>query len=57
MRRFVLTGLVTRTAYPEIPPHVEYQLTPADARREVVLATMGAWAEQDLPRTGTLQSS
>src|SRR5438128_941850 len=50
LRRFVLTGLVTRTAYPEIPPRVEYQLTPAGARLEVVLATMAAWAEQDLPR-------
>jgi DNA-binding HxlR family transcriptional regulator len=52
LRRFVLTGLVTRTAYPEIPPRVQYQLTPAGARLEVVLATMAAWAEQDLPRNG-----
>ncbi|WP_240528602.1 winged helix-turn-helix transcriptional regulator [Streptomyces humi] len=28
LRRFVLTGLVARTACPEIPPRVEYQLTP-----------------------------
>jgi DNA-binding HxlR family transcriptional regulator len=52
LRRFVLTGLITRTAYPEIPPRVEYQLTPAGARLEVVLAAMAAWAEQDLPRNG-----
>jgi DNA-binding HxlR family transcriptional regulator len=52
LRRFVLTGLVTRTAYAEIPPRVEYQLTPAGTRLEVVLATMAAWAEQDLPRDG-----
>ena len=50
LRRFELAGLVTRTAYPEIPPRVVYQLTPAGARLEVVLAAMGAWAEQDLPR-------
>jgi DNA-binding HxlR family transcriptional regulator len=50
LRRFVLTGLVTRTAYPEIPPRVEYQLSPEGARLKVVLATMAAWAEQDLPR-------
>jgi hypothetical protein len=36
----------------EIPLRVEYQLTPAGARLEVVLATMAAWAEQDLPRSG-----
>jgi DNA-binding HxlR family transcriptional regulator len=52
LQRFVLTGLVTRTAYPEIPPRVEYQLTPAGERLQVVLATMAAWAEQDLPRSG-----
>lgn len=50
LQRFVRTGLVTRTAYPEIPPRVEYQLTPAGERLQVVLDTMAAWAEQDLPR-------
>jgi DNA-binding HxlR family transcriptional regulator len=52
LRRFVSAGLVTRTAYPEIPPRVVYELTPAGARLEVVLATMAAWAEKDLPRLG-----
>jgi DNA-binding HxlR family transcriptional regulator len=52
LRRFVVTGLVTRTAYSEIPPRVEYELTAAGARLEVVLATMAAWAEEDLPRDG-----
>jgi DNA-binding HxlR family transcriptional regulator len=50
LQRFVRTGLVTRTAYAEIPPRVVYELTPAGARLEVVLDTMAAWAEQDLPR-------
>ncbi|WP_102142026.1 winged helix-turn-helix transcriptional regulator [Mycobacterium hubeiense] len=45
--------MVTHTAFPEIPPRVEYQLTPAGQRLEVVLATMAAWAEQDLPRIGS----
>ncbi|MHA4852775.1 winged helix-turn-helix transcriptional regulator [Rhodococcus sp. MSC1_016] len=52
LQRFVRTGLVTRTAYAEIPPRVVYELTPAGARLEVVLATMAAWAEEDLPRIG-----
>jgi DNA-binding HxlR family transcriptional regulator len=52
LQRFVRTGLVTRTAYPEIPPRVVYGLTPAGAHLEVVLDTMAAWAEQDLPRIG-----
>jgi DNA-binding HxlR family transcriptional regulator len=48
----VQTGLVTRTAYAEIPPRVVYQLTPAGERLQVVLDTMAAWAEQDHPRSG-----
>lgn len=52
LQRFVRTGLVTRTAYAEIPPRVVYELTSAGARLEVVLDTMAAWAEQDLPRIG-----
>ncbi|MEU7858445.1 winged helix-turn-helix transcriptional regulator [Nonomuraea sp. NPDC049141] len=54
-RRFVRTGLATRTACPVIAPRVEYQLTPAGARLEVVLDTMAAWAEQDLPPTGSFR--
>ncbi|MFI1912865.1 winged helix-turn-helix transcriptional regulator [Nocardia sp. NPDC020380] len=50
LQRFQQTGLVTRTAYAEIPPRVEYELTPAGHRLDVVLATMADWAERDLPR-------
>ncbi|GAQ57609.1 winged helix-turn-helix transcriptional regulator [Streptomyces acidiscabies] len=51
LQRFVLTGLVTRTAYPEVPPRVEYQLTEAGTRLQTVFDAMAAWAEEDLPRT------
>ncbi|MFI5780897.1 winged helix-turn-helix transcriptional regulator [Nocardia sp. NPDC051570] len=51
LQRFQETGLVTRTAYAEVPPRVEYELTPAGRRLDVVLAAMAAWAERDLPRT------
>ncbi|RDI68348.1 winged helix-turn-helix transcriptional regulator [Nocardia pseudobrasiliensis] len=53
LQRFQETGLVTRTAYAEIPPRVEYELTPAGQRLDVVLATMADWAERDLPRVVT----
>lgn len=37
-------GLVTRTVYPVVPPHVEYELTPLGrSLREPVIA-LGAWA-------------
>ena len=54
LQRFVSAGLVTRTAYPEIPPRVEYQLTEAGTRLQTVFDAMTAWAEQDLPRTASL---
>ncbi|MET7517951.1 winged helix-turn-helix transcriptional regulator [Streptomyces sp. NPDC005480] len=57
LRPFVLTGLVTRTDYPEIPPRLEYQLTPEGARLQAVFDAMAAWAQQDLPRTGSLRGA
>ena len=53
LKRLEETGLVTRTAYPEVPPRVQYELTPAGARLRRVLETMAEWAEQDLPITTT----
>ncbi|WP_327675224.1 winged helix-turn-helix transcriptional regulator [Kitasatospora sp. NBC_00458] len=44
LRQFEAYGLVTRTAYPEIPPRVEYRLTPLGEGLGPVLQTMAAWA-------------
>ncbi|SDM62995.1 winged helix-turn-helix transcriptional regulator [Allokutzneria albata] len=56
LRRLEETGLVTRTAYAEVPPRVEYELTEAGARLRKVLDTMAEWAERDLPvRLGTVR--
>lgn len=49
LHRLVEAGVVIRTAYPEVPPRVVYHLSPAGARLQVVLNTMAAWVEQDLP--------
>jgi DNA-binding HxlR family transcriptional regulator len=38
-------GLVTRTAYPEMPPRVEYQLTPLGLTLREPLAAIRDWAE------------
>ncbi|MFD5482179.1 winged helix-turn-helix transcriptional regulator [Streptomyces hawaiiensis] len=51
------TGLVTRTAYPEVPPRVEYQLTPAGTRLQLVFDAMTAWVDQDLPRAGSARGT
>ncbi len=45
LRQFETHGIVIRTAYAEIPPRVEYQLTPLGEGLRDVLNAMGAWAE------------
>ncbi|WP_149827587.1 winged helix-turn-helix transcriptional regulator [Streptomyces tailanensis] len=45
LRQFETHGIVTRTAYAEIPPRVEYQLTPLGEGLRDVLNAMGAWAQ------------
>ncbi|WP_069161114.1 winged helix-turn-helix transcriptional regulator [Nocardia altamirensis] len=57
LQRFQETGLVTRTAYAEVPPRVEYELTPAGRRLDAVLAAMADWAERDLPRAATTSTA
>lgn len=44
LRQFEHYGIVTRTSYPEIPPRVEYRLTPTGERLREVLDAMAAWA-------------
>ena len=44
LRQFEQHGIVTRTAYAEIPPRVEYRLTPLGEGLRDVLESMAAWA-------------
>jgi DNA-binding HxlR family transcriptional regulator len=44
LRRFEEHGLVTRTAYAEIPPRVVYELTDVGRGLRPVLEAMNAWA-------------
>lgn len=39
-------GIVSRTQYPEIPPRVEYALTPAGLALEPVIAAMEDWSRR-----------
>lgn len=43
-------GLVTRTVYAEVPPRVDYELSPYARNLEAALATLKAWGKAHLRR-------
>lgn len=43
-------GFVERTAYPEVPPRVEYRLTPLGAEMAERVEGLVGWIEENLPR-------
>jgi DNA-binding HxlR family transcriptional regulator len=44
LRQLVQDGLATRTSYPEVPPRVEYALTPLGASLLDVVGSLLDWA-------------
>lgn len=50
LQRLECDGFVLRTAYPVIPPHVEYDLTPLGEEVATHVATLADWFEVNLPR-------
>ena len=49
LRSLERDGFVTRTAYPEIPPRVEYDLTPLGRSLLEPLRALEEWAVTNLP--------
>jgi len=45
LRRLELHGLVARTSYPEVPPRVEYSLTPLGQSLSSVVRGLDRWVE------------
>ncbi|GAA4238469.1 helix-turn-helix domain-containing protein [Actinomadura meridiana] len=48
LRELELDGIVNRKAYAEVPPHVEYSLTPLGTTLNEALAPLGAWGRQNI---------
>lgn len=45
LRQMEESGLVKRTVFPEVPPHVEYTLTELGYSLKPILDAMSAWGE------------
>ena len=50
LRELERDGVVTRKVYPQVPPKVEYSLTPLGQRLRPVLDSMNAWGERVITR-------
>ncbi|MEV4559471.1 helix-turn-helix domain-containing protein [Kitasatospora sp. NPDC049285] len=49
LRQLERDGLVTRTYHPEVPPRVEYDITPLGRSLSPVFAALTDWSEHHLP--------
>ena len=49
LRNLERDGLVTRTLYPQVPPRVEYELTPLGRTLLDLIAACRRWAHEHLP--------
>lgn len=50
-------GFVTRTAYDEVPPHVDYRLTPLGEEVARQVTSLADWIEVNLPRILSAQTA
>ena len=50
-------GFVLRTAHPEVPPRVDYRLTPLGAEVAAHVAALVDWIEVNLPRVQRMQQA
>ncbi|MCD7802012.1 MAG: helix-turn-helix transcriptional regulator [Clostridiales bacterium] len=52
LRQMEASGLVTRTVFPEVPPHVEYTLTELGYSLKPILDAMREWGEHYKAQNG-----
>ena len=48
LRSMEKDGIITRTAYPEVPPRVEYALSPLGESMRPILNSMALWGASSL---------
>jgi DNA-binding HxlR family transcriptional regulator len=58
LRQLEAAGLVRREVFPQVPPKVEYSLTPTGDELRSLLSTLAEWAKTHMPilRAGNLRS-
>jgi len=49
LRELEADGIIERIIYPEIPPRVEYKITPYGASLLPIIDSMYQWAKQNMP--------
>lgn len=52
LRALEQDGLVIRTVFPQVPPHVEYALSPWGERLNAALGPIADWGEEFAQATG-----
>ena len=57
LRSLERDGLVTRTVYAEVPPRVEYALTPLGETLSTPLAAIRLWAEANIAEVAAAQAA
>jgi DNA-binding HxlR family transcriptional regulator len=50
LRELEFNGLVVRSDFKRVPPHVEYRLTPLGRSLSRVLEDLDRWAEKNFPQ-------
>lgn len=56
LRALEADGVVRRIVYPEVPPHVEYELTPAGVALTPALDALHDWAANSCPQGAALRA-
>ncbi len=55
LRELERNGLIIRTVYPEVPPHVEYELTELGRTLSAPIAAVRHWAEKHIEKVTSSQ--